>query len=70
LPHIAHTELHGRADDSSLLERIDNLQIQFHCDVNKGYTGRELLHRIKSLIVPTHALAWDFPCIWESWQRV
>jgi hypothetical protein len=46
------------------------LQIQFHCDANKGYTGRDMLHRIKSLLVPTHELTWDFPCIWENWQRV
>ena len=55
---------------AGLLPHIDNLQIQFHCRPDMGFTGREQLLKLYSLLVPTHELSWNYTCIWENWRRV
>ena len=51
---------------SDLLENIRFLQIQFHDFVPGACEMREA---IREGLSKTHRLMWNFPFIWESWER-
>ncbi|RLL51945.1 FkbM family methyltransferase [Mariprofundus sp. EBB-1] len=53
-------------DRPELIEHIEYLQIQFHDFVPDAVSKRE---NIRQRLSETHQLMWDFPFIWESWER-
>lgn len=57
LPHLV---------ESGLINRIDNLQVQFHDFVPDAAKGRDM---IRHALLQTHDLEWDYPFVWESWAR-
>ena len=52
--------------ESGFINRIDNLQVQFHDFVPDAAKQREAIRRA---MLRTHDLAWDYPFVWESWRR-
>lgn len=46
------------------IEKIVNLQVQFHAFVEDAEAKRALLRR---QLAQTHRLVWDYPFVWESW---
>lgn len=52
--------------DRGLSDRITDLQIQFHDFFLQAAARRE---KIRSRLARTHQVTYDFPFIWENWQR-
>jgi FkbM family methyltransferase len=50
-----------------LIRRIGNLQVQFHDFVPDAEFRR---HAIQSRLRETHKLAYEYPFVWESWERL
>jgi FkbM family methyltransferase len=50
----------------NLINKFENIQIQFHKFIEHSYERRE---KIRKTLSKTHKLSWDFPFIWESWER-
>lgn len=59
--------LHALLDDPDMIKGIRYLQIQFHDFIPDA---KEMRAEIRRRLSETHELMWDFPFIWESWQRV
>lgn len=53
--------------ESELVNIIENIQIQFHSFVPDAYSKRKLIRRT---LKKTHKLTYDFPFIWENWQKI
>jgi FkbM family methyltransferase len=51
---------------SGAIAYVDNLLIQFHDFVPDAVKRRESIQRG---LATTHTLHWDFPFVWEAWQR-
>jgi FkbM family methyltransferase len=49
-----------------VLERIKNIQIQFHDFVPDARARRRL---VRSRLAETHVERWNYPFVWEGWQR-
>jgi hypothetical protein len=47
-------------------DRLRYLQIQFHPGPPAAESRREA---IRDGLARTHRLMWDYPWIWESWER-
>lgn len=58
LPHII---------ESGVINRINNIQVQFHDFFPDAYAERLRIHR---MLKRTHKLDWCFPFVWESWSRL
>lgn len=52
--------------DAGAISGIRFLQIQFHDFVPDAEARRSQLH---AQLARTHRLQWDFPFVWESWER-
>lgn len=52
--------------DRDLMNRIDNIQIQFHIWTKNYELRRE---NIRTLLSMTHELTYDYPFIWENWKK-
>jgi FkbM family methyltransferase len=52
--------------DAGRLTHIEHLLVQFHDFVPDAADRRE---RIRTGLSATHELRWDFPFVWEAWQR-
>ncbi|MCX7050015.1 MAG: FkbM family methyltransferase [Candidatus Sumerlaeota bacterium] len=50
----------------SLIERIVNLQVQFHRFVPQA---AERMRRIQERLSLTHELTWQYPFVWENWRK-
>jgi FkbM family methyltransferase len=59
-------DLLGRMDAIGLIERCRDLQIQFHDFVPDA---RQRRAKLREMLSRTHRLTYDFPFIWENWQR-
>lgn len=49
-----------------LINRIDQLQIQFH---NFIHNAESLMSDIQLKLAETHEITYQFPFIWENWKR-
>jgi FkbM family methyltransferase len=47
--------------------KMENLQIQFHNNVDNFNQRRDL---IRTNLSKTHKLTYDYPFIWENWQKI
>ena len=52
--------------DAALLERVRNLQIQFH---NFVPDAEEKLEKTHAMLRKTHKQDWAFKFVWENWSR-
>jgi FkbM family methyltransferase len=52
---------------AGVIARCARLMIQFHLDVVADARGRRAA--IQGELARTHDLVWDYPFIWELWQR-
>lgn len=52
--------------ETGLVEHIDRFQIQFHNFIPNAKTMRD---DIRSGLMKTHKETWNFPFVWESWER-
>ena len=52
--------------DSGYIENINFLQIQFHSFVNDS---KELRRLIREQLSKTHKCIFNYPFLWESWQK-
>ena len=50
-----------------LLEFCDDIQVQFHRDIEDALRRRET---IRENLRQTHTLTYDYPFVWENWHRV
>jgi hypothetical protein len=51
---------------SGLINNVIHLQVQFHDFFPDAMARRE---RLRQQLTLTHVEQWNFPFIWESWQR-
>lgn len=51
--------------DNEIINRIDNLQIQFHTFIEDAERKREI---IRKKLAKTHELTYDYYFIWENWK--
>jgi len=47
------------------MRKIDNLQIQFHCNV-EGYAA--MREEIRGILMSTHHMTWNYEYIFENWS--
>jgi FkbM family methyltransferase len=59
--------LNSLLDNPDVINKIRFLQIQFHDFVLDADKMRK---DIQNELSKTHKLMWDFPFIWESWERI
>ena len=53
--------------DSNYIEIIDNIQVQFHNFIE----NYEILYeKIKNELEKTHHLTYNYPFIWENWEKI
>lgn len=52
---------------NSLIPRFRYIQIQFHTVDDNSCARRKL---IRSTLSKTHRLQWDYPMVWESWEKM
>jgi FkbM family methyltransferase len=53
--------------ESSLIEKIEHLQVQFH---NFVANSKELRMRLRKKLEKTHRCVFNFPFIWERWDKL
>jgi FkbM family methyltransferase len=51
---------------NALVERCENMQIQFHNFVPDAVRRRE---QLRAQFSRTHELTYDYPFVWENWRR-
>ena len=52
--------------DSGYIKNINYLQVQFHSFVNDS---KELRRLIRKQLRKTHKCIFNYPFLWESWQK-
>ena len=52
---------------SGVMERVKNLQVQFH--LIEGKECEKLYETIFLGLSITHKITWRYPFVWESWER-
>lgn len=52
--------------NSGFINKVNNLQIQFH-EIDKD-SSKEM-QRLKRVLEKTHKCIWTYPCFWEGWSR-
>lgn len=76
IKHIDLVKINIEGGEYDLLERfiqtekiknIDNIQVQFHHFVPNA---KERRRKIQADLQKTHRLTYNFPFIWENWQRI
>lgn len=53
--------------ENNLHTRVENIQVQFHTFIDNHNQRRE---SIRSNLVKTHKLTYDYPFVWENWQKI
>jgi len=75
LPHIALAKINIEGGEydllpaliaAGILPRIDRLQVQFHLFSPDLIAKRDA---IRAELAKTHTCSWDYPFVWEEWQR-
>ena len=56
-----------RLIDKGLINRFSNIQVQFHDFIPNA---KELRNKLRTQLEKTHKLTYDFPFVWENWQRL
>src|SRR5262249_51252950 len=51
---------------TGLISRIRDIQVQFHMDIPDA---ERRMHAIQSRLAGTHRLTFQYPFVWENWQR-
>lgn len=59
-------DLLDRMAEAGLLPLVDTFLIQFHEWFPGGYRRRRAIRR---QLQQTHEVVWDYPFVWERWQR-
>jgi len=59
-------ELVEKIIQSGLVERIENLQIQFHNFIPGAFGKRK---KIQEALTNTHKLTYNYPFVWENWRK-
>ena len=59
-------ELLERMINTGLIERVDNLQIQFH-DISKDSESR--MTKIQGDLKKTHVPTYQYKFVWENWEK-
>lgn len=62
----AEYDLLDRLISVGIIHKICNLQIQFHNFVSDAESKRD---RIRKELGKTHYLTYDYPFVWENWQK-
>lgn len=62
----AEYDLLDHALDTGMVEKMENIQVQFHTFIDDCVERRE---SIRQRLSETHELTWDYPFIWENWRR-
>jgi FkbM family methyltransferase len=62
----AEYELLERMLETSLVERVGDIQVQFHGFVPNAL---ERMQTIQQRLGETHELSWQYPFLWENWRR-
>jgi FkbM family methyltransferase len=52
--------------ESSLVNRLRDIQVQFHSFVDDAIIKR---HNIRQSLKQTHLLTYDYAFVWENWER-
>jgi FkbM family methyltransferase len=53
--------------DNKFINRFRNIQIQFHCNIENNIIRREEIR--KSLEFNGFKIKFDYPFVWESWEK-
>ncbi len=53
--------------DADLMSRVRYLQVQFHNFVPNAHSKRE---EIRRRLTRTHREVWNYPFVWECWERM
>ena len=53
--------------DTGLIDRIDNIQVQFHDFIPNCVELRESIHE---RISKTHELTYNYEFVWENWKKI
>ena len=61
-------ELIDHLYQNDLLQKFDNLQIQFHHEQFENY--EELISACREMLSQTHKMTWCFNWVWENWGNV
>jgi FkbM family methyltransferase len=59
-------DLLDRMIDTELVQRIENLQVQFH---NFTVDASRRMERIQQALQRTHSLTYQYRFVWENWAR-
>jgi FkbM family methyltransferase len=59
-------ELLNRITDCTMVNKIQNIQVQFHDCVSNA---KALRNSIREKLKKTHTLTYDYYFIWENWQK-
>jgi FkbM family methyltransferase len=51
---------------TGFIKNIENIQVQFH-QLTEGYAER--MSAIQKSLSQTHSLTYQYPMVWENWQR-
>ena len=63
----AEYELIFRLIETKIVERIENIQVQFHLiDAN----SKNLMHAIQDRLRETHKLTFCYEFVWENWKKL
>lgn len=55
-----------RMIDKKIIERCSDIQVQFHDFINDA---EEIREEIRNSLSKTHFLTYDYPFVWENWQK-
>jgi hypothetical protein len=53
--------------DNGLINRIDNIQVQFH--YIEGQDCEKMYEELATKLSKTHSLTWRTAFVWENWKR-
>jgi FkbM family methyltransferase len=56
-----------RLVETGRIKRVRHLQIQFHDFIPNA---EEMRNAIRRQLAQTHKMQWDYPFVWESWERL
>lgn len=64
----AEYELLDYLIDNGLIERIENLQVQFH--VIEGMDTEKMYSKLNERLSESHFISWRYPFVWENWVKI
>lgn len=63
----AEYELIGYLLEKDLIDRIENIQVQFH--LVEGMECEKLYLQISEGLKKSHRISWRYPFVWENWIK-